>query len=219
MAVIKSNLQTGSEAFAENKAFMTGLVAQLRDRLNQVRQGGGPDAIAKHRSRGKMLARERIERMVDPATAFMEFSPLAAWDMYDDDAPAAGMITGIGVVSGQECLIIANDATVKAGAWFPITGKKNLRAQEIAMENRLPIIYESRQWAENGGLTSYGRSLSDLDRRAATYVDKILEGAKPGDLPVEQPTKFELVINLKTAKQIGLTVPQRMLARADRIIR
>ncbi|MGA7733788.1 MAG: carboxyl transferase domain-containing protein [Chloroflexia bacterium] len=141
MAIIKSHLKTGNEAFVANKAYMAGLVGELRDRLNTVRLGGGPEAIARHRSRDKLLARERVERLLDPATAFMEFSPLAAWDMYDGDAPAAGMITGVGVVSGQECLIIANDATVKGGTYYPLTVKKHLRAQEIALENNLPCIY------------------------------------------------------------------------------
>jgi acetyl-CoA carboxylase carboxyltransferase component len=141
MAIIKSHLQTGTKAFAANQAYMSGLVDQLRDRLNTVRMGGGPEAIARHRSRGKLLARERVEMLLDPATAFMEFSPLAAWDMYDGDAPAAGIITGVGVVSGQECLIIANDATVKGGTYYPVTVKKHLRAQEIALDNSLPCIY------------------------------------------------------------------------------
>src|SRR2546426_49325 len=141
MAVIKSHVDTASEQFQQNKAYTAGLVAELRDRLETVRMGGGLDDIAKHRGRGKMLARERIELLLDPGTAFMELSALAGWDMYNGDAPAAGMVTGIGVVSGQECMIIANDATVKGGTYFPITVKKHLRAQEIALENRLPCIY------------------------------------------------------------------------------
>lgn len=141
MAIIKSHVHTGSDGFAANKDYMSGLVSELREWLALVRLGGGPDAIAKHRSRGKMLARERVERLLDPATAFLEFSPLAAWDIYDGDAPAAGMITGVGVVAGQECLIIANDATVKGGTYYPLTVKKHLRAQEIALENHLPCIY------------------------------------------------------------------------------
>lgn len=120
---------------------MTALVEQLHERLHTVRQGGGSDAIAKHLSRGKMLARARVEMLLDPGTAFMEFSALAAWDMYKGDAPAAGVVTGIGVVSGQECVIVANDATVKGGTYYPITVKKHLRAQEIAEENHLPCIY------------------------------------------------------------------------------
>jgi acetyl-CoA carboxylase carboxyltransferase component len=118
-----------------------GLVTELGERLESARQGGGPESIARHRSRGKLLARERVERLLDPATSFLEFSALAAWDMYSNEAPAAGMITGIGVVNGQECLIIANDATVKGGTYYPITVKKHLRAQEIAEENHLPCIY------------------------------------------------------------------------------
>jgi acetyl-CoA carboxylase carboxyltransferase component len=120
---------------------MLGLVSQLRGRLDVVRTGGGSDAITKHQARGKMLARDRVERLLDPGTAFMEFSALAAWDMYNGDAPAAGVITGVGVVSGQECVIVANDATVKGGTYYPITVKKHLRAQEIALENGLPCIY------------------------------------------------------------------------------
>ena len=116
-------------------------MAELKDHLAAVRMGGGPEDIAKHRSRGKLLARERIELLVDRSTAFMEFSPLAAMDMYNGDAPAAGIVTGVGVIHGQECLVIANDATVKGGTYYPITVKKHLRAQEIALENRLPCIY------------------------------------------------------------------------------
>jgi acetyl-CoA carboxylase carboxyltransferase component len=120
---------------------MADLVSELKDRLEGVRLGGGPEDIARHKGRNKLLARDRIESLLDPGSAFMEFSSLAAWDMYNGDAPAAGMITGIGVVAGQECLIIANDATVKGGTYYPVTVKKHLRAQEIARENRLPCIY------------------------------------------------------------------------------
>jgi acetyl-CoA carboxylase carboxyltransferase component len=120
---------------------MVGLVEQLRARLSEVRSGGGPDDIAKHRARGKLLARERVEMLLDPGSAFMEFSALAAWDMYNGQAPAAGIITGVGVVSGQECVIVSNDATVKGGTYYPLTVKKHLRAQEIALENNLPCIY------------------------------------------------------------------------------
>ena len=141
MAIIKSQIDTSSDQYKQNREHMTALVAELNDRLGMVRMGGGPDAIAKHRARRKMLARERIEALVDPGTAFLEFSALAAWDMYRGDAPAAGIITGIGVVSGQECVIVANDATVKGGTYYPITVRKHLRAQEIALENRLPCIY------------------------------------------------------------------------------
>src|SRR5919198_126998 len=140
-AVIKSRVDVSSEQFRANNDSMVQLVAQLNERLDSVRMGGGPEDIARHRARNKLLARERIQLLLDPGTAFLEFSALAAWDMYNGDAPAAGMVTGIGVVSGQECVIVANDATVKGGTYFPITVKKHLRAQEIALENRLPCIY------------------------------------------------------------------------------
>ena len=124
-----------------NTAANRALVADLRERLARVRRGGGEDAVAKHRARGKMLARERIDRLVDPGTPFLELSPLAAWDLYDGDAPGAGIVTGIGVVGGREVAIVANDATVKGGTYFPMTVKKHLRLQEIAAQNRLPCVY------------------------------------------------------------------------------
>src|SRR5213592_1100138 len=120
---------------------MEGLVAELRERTAQVALGGGEKAVDRHRSRGKLTARERIDRLVDPDSAFLELSALAAWDMYDGQAPVAGIVTGIGVVEGRECAIVANDATVKGGTYFPITVKKHLRAQEIARQNRLPCLY------------------------------------------------------------------------------
>ncbi len=116
-------------------------VQLLRDRLTKNEQGGGARALELHRSRGKLTARERINELIDPGTGFLEFSALAAWDMYEGAAPGAGVITGIGKVSGIECVIVANDATVKGGTYFPMTVKKHLRAQEIALENYLPCIY------------------------------------------------------------------------------
>src|SRR5438067_7856516 len=120
---------------------MAALVAELRERTVEVARGGGERALERHRERGKLLARERIDRLVDPDTAFLELSPLAAWDLYGGQAPAAGIVTGVGVVEGRECLIVANDATVKGGTYFPLTVKKHLRAQEVAEQNHLPCIY------------------------------------------------------------------------------
>ncbi|HEY3182869.1 MAG TPA: carboxyl transferase domain-containing protein, partial [Gaiellaceae bacterium] len=117
------------------------LVAQLRERTAQVARGGGDRAIERHRARGKLLARERIDRLLDPGTAFLELNALAAWEVYDGAAPSAGIVTGIGVVEGRECVIVANDATVKGGSYFPLTVKKHLRAQEVAEQNRLPCLY------------------------------------------------------------------------------
>src|ERR1700751_5747917 len=120
---------------------MEELVAELRERTGQVAQGGGEKATERHRSRGKLPARERIDRFVDPGTAFLELNALAAWELYDGDAPGAGIVPGIGVVEGRECVIVANDATVKGGSYFPLTVKKHLRAQEVAEQNRLPCLY------------------------------------------------------------------------------
>ncbi len=141
MPRLASHVDTGSQAFRDNAAAMHALVNDLRDRLERVRDGGGQEAIAKHEARGKLTARTRVERLVDPGTAFLELSPLAAEDLYDGAAPAAGIVTGIGTVHGQPCVVIANDATVKGGTYFPMTVKKHLRAQEVATENRLPCIY------------------------------------------------------------------------------
>src|SRR4051794_15327194 len=120
---------------------MQALVDELRARSAEVALGGGERAVERHRSRGKLLARERIDRLVDPGTAFLELGALAAWELYDGAAPAAGIVTGIGVVEGQECVVAANDATVKGGSYFPLTVKKHLRAQEVAQQNRLPCLY------------------------------------------------------------------------------
>ena len=141
MAVITSRIERGSETYAQRGERMDALVRELRERSAQVARGGGDRATERHRSRGKLTARERIDRLVDPDSAFLELGALAAWDMYDGQAPAAGIVTGIGVVEGQECVIVANDATVKGGTYFPLTVKKHLRAQEVAEQNCLPCIY------------------------------------------------------------------------------
>jgi acetyl-CoA carboxylase carboxyltransferase component len=132
--------RAGSE-FAENAGHMEALVHDLRERLARARAGGGPESTARHRKRGKLPARERIDRLADPLTEFLEFSALAADGVYDDDTPAAGIVTGLVTVEGRHCVAIANDATVKGGTYYPLTVKKHLRAQEIAQQNRLPCIY------------------------------------------------------------------------------
>ncbi len=141
MPIIRSQIDKDSREFAANDVHMRALVADLQDKLEQVEQGGGEKARNKHKQRGKMLPRERVRQLIDPGTPFLELSPMAAYGMYDGKAPSAGIITGIGRVSGQEVVIIANDATVKGGSYLPITVKKHLRAQEIALENNLPCIY------------------------------------------------------------------------------
>jgi len=140
MAVLESGVQR-DELFERRRERMEGLVAELRERSAQVAQGGGEKATERHRSRGKLTARERVDRLVDPGGAFLDLNALAAWDVYDGQAPAAGIVTGIGVVEGRECVIVANDATVKGGSYFPLTVKKHLRAQEVAEQNRLPCLY------------------------------------------------------------------------------
>jgi acetyl-CoA carboxylase carboxyltransferase component len=140
VAVLTSQVEP-SEVFEQRRARMEELVAELRQRTEQVARGGGEAALEKHRSRGKLTARERIDRLLDPDTAFLELSALAAWDLYGGQAPAAGIVTGIGVIEGRQCVLVANDATVKGGTYFPVTVKKHLRAQEIAEQNRLPCIY------------------------------------------------------------------------------
>jgi acetyl-CoA carboxylase carboxyltransferase component len=138
---LHSHIDTASAEFRANRERMQSLVDQYRARLDQVRQGGGPKYLARHREQGKMPVRERIEGLIDPRSAFLELSPLAAWDMYDGEAPSAGVITGIGRVSGRDVLIVANDATVKGGTYYPLTVKKHLRAQEVALHNHLPCVY------------------------------------------------------------------------------
>ena len=140
MAVLSSQAQR-DEVFELRRRRMEELVDQLRERTSQVARGGGEKAVVRHRERGKLTARERIDRLIDPDSAFLELSALAAWELYDGQAPSAGIVTGIGVVEGRECVLVANDATVKGGSYFPLTVKKHLRAQEIARQNRLPCLY------------------------------------------------------------------------------
>ena len=138
---IQSQIRTDSPEFQANREHLAGLVKQLHDRLTVCRQGGGPRYLERHREQGKLPVRERIDTLIDPGSPFLELSPLAAWDMYENGAPGAGLVTGMGRVSGREVLIVANDATVKGGTYYPITVKKHLRAQQIALDNRLPCVY------------------------------------------------------------------------------
>jgi acetyl-CoA carboxylase carboxyltransferase component len=140
MALLQSRVER-TDDFARRHARLTALVAELRERTAAVAAGGGDRARERHESRGKLFARDRIDRLVDPGTAFLELNALAALDVYDNQAPSAGIVTGIGVVEGRECVIVANDATVKGGSYFPLTVKKHLRAQEVAEQNHLPCIY------------------------------------------------------------------------------
>ena len=141
MRRIESKLRTSSPEFAANRKANLDLANQLRERLAQAQQGGPEESRRRHLERGKLLARQRIDALVDADSAFLELSSLAAFDMYDGQAPSAGIVCGIGAIHGRECIIVANDATVKGGTYYPLTVKKHLRAQEIALENRLPCVY------------------------------------------------------------------------------
>jgi 3-methylcrotonyl-CoA carboxylase beta subunit len=141
MAIVQTRINTRSPEFAANHAALSAQVDDLRRQLAQVQQGGGVSAQQRHTSRGKLLPRERINRLLDIGSPFLEIGQLAAWQVYDDNVPAAGLIAGIGRIEGVECMIIANDATVKGGSYYPLTVKKHLRAQAIAQQNRLPCVY------------------------------------------------------------------------------
>jgi 3-methylcrotonyl-CoA carboxylase beta subunit len=141
MPVLKSSVQTSSAEFKSNAEHHQKLFQELKSCLGKVHEGGGQEARAKHEARGKLFVRERVAQLIDPGSQFLEIAPLAAWDLYEGAAPGAGIVTGIGVIHGREVMIVANDATVKGGTYFPMTVKKHLRAQEIARENRLPCIY------------------------------------------------------------------------------
>src|SRR5258706_11005030 len=141
MELLESHLDTESDEFKVNAAHHRALAAELRGHLERTRQGGGGVQVARHKSRGKLFVRERVEMLLDPGTAFLELSPLAAHGLYDDEAPCAGLITGIGTVRGRPVMVVANDATVKGGTYYPMTVKKHVRAQDVALENRLPCVY------------------------------------------------------------------------------
>jgi len=141
MPTLETKLNARAESFKANAEAMQALVADLRQKIAALAEGGGEDARNKHLSRGKLLPRERVQQLLDPGTPFLELSQLAAYDMYDNAAPGAGIITGIGRVAGQECVLVCNDATVKGGTYYPMTVKKHVRAQEIAEQNNLPCIY------------------------------------------------------------------------------
>ena len=141
MDSLDSHIDPKAPTFKANQARMEQLVKELHERRTRARQGGGPKYLERHRAQGKLAVRDRIDKLLDQGSPFLELSPLAAWDLYDNDAPGAGIVTGIGRVSGREAVIVANDATVKGGTYYPLTVKKHLRAQEIALQNHLPCVY------------------------------------------------------------------------------
>src|SRR5215212_7590645 len=141
METLQTHADPADPTFHANRDRLQELVKELRERVARAREGGGGKYLEHHRAQGKLPVRDRIARLLDPGAPFLELSPLAAYDMYDGDAPGAGLVTGIGRVSGREVVIVANDATVKGGTYYPMTVKKHVRAQQIALENRLPCIY------------------------------------------------------------------------------
>jgi 3-methylcrotonyl-CoA carboxylase beta subunit len=141
MEILESRVDPASDEFRANADHHRKLADELSERLASVREGGGAESRARHEERGKLFVRARIDALLDDDSAFLEVAPLASWGLYDDAAPCAGIVTGIGRVAGREAMIVANDATVKGGTYFPMTVKKHLRAQEIALENRLPCVY------------------------------------------------------------------------------
>ena len=141
MAILQTLVTPKSKDYQINKEAMTLLVQDLRDKVASISQGGGDAAIAKHQARGKMVVRDRINHLIDPGSPFLELSQFAAYEVYEEPLPAAGIVTGVGIIKNQPCMILGNDATVKGGTYYPLTVKKHLRAQEIALENHLPCIY------------------------------------------------------------------------------
>ncbi|MEO7245478.1 MAG: carboxyl transferase domain-containing protein, partial [Rubrivivax sp.] len=138
---LTSQINPRDPSFQASVAAMRVVVADLNAQLERIALGGGEVARARHAARGKLLPRERVEMLLDPDTPFLEIAPLAALDLYDNDAPGAGLVAGVGRISGVECVVVCNDATVKGGTYYPMTVKKHLRAQEIAQQNRLPCLY------------------------------------------------------------------------------
>ena len=161
MGKLSSKINTRSQEFAQNAESMQQLVDTLQDKLNKIQQGGGEKSIARHESRGKLFVRDRIEKLIDPGSAFLEISQFAGHECYDDYVPSAGMVAGIGRVNGVECMLVANDATVKGGTYYPMTIKKHLRAQEIAERCNLPCIY----LVDSGG--------ANLPRQDEVFPDKL----------------------------------------------
>jgi acetyl-CoA carboxylase carboxyltransferase component len=141
MEILETSIQTSGPLFQSNLAHHRALAAQLHEKLRKVRQGGGEKYRQRHEAQGKLFVRQRIERLLDHGAPFLELAPMAAWELYFNEAPAAGIVAGIGRVSGREVMIVANDATVKGGSYYPLTVKKHLRAQEIALQNHLPCLY------------------------------------------------------------------------------
>jgi acetyl-CoA carboxylase carboxyltransferase component len=181
MDVLKSRIRTDSDEYRANREHHLGVLQEFRDKIADVRQHGSPRLVEKHHGRGKLLARERIERLLDPESPFLEMSALAADGVYGERVPSAGIVTGIGLVHGREVMVVANDATVKGGTYYPLTVKKHVRAQAIALENRLPTVY----LVDSGGAflprqdevfpdeTHFGRIFANQARLSAERIPQV----------------------------------------------
>ena len=176
MQIISSKIVNQSHDFTINREYFLTLIKEFEDKITEVKLGGGESSIARHKKRGKLLAREGINLLIDRDSPFMELSALAATAMYDDQAPCAGVVTGIGLVHGREVMIVANDATVKGGTYYPMTVKKHLRAQEIAAENNLPCIY----LVDSGGayLPLQAEVFPDRDHFGRIFYNQAQKSAK-----------------------------------------
>jgi acetyl-CoA carboxylase carboxyltransferase component len=212
VSVIRSQIDTHSAEYQENREAWQKLVDELRERLAKVREGGGEKYVKRHRERGKLLVRERIELLLDPGTPFLELSPLAAWGMYNDESPAGSQITGIGTVSGVECMIGGNDPTVKGGTSYPMTVKKGLRAQAIAMENRLPsihlvesgganLIYQAEMFAEVGGRTF--ANLAKMSAMGLPQISLVFGNSTAGGAYVPGLSDYTVMVRKKSKVFLG----------------
>ena len=212
LSIIRSQIDTQSDEYRQNRAAWEPLLDELRERLAKAREGGGEKYVKRHQARGKLLARERVELLLDPGTPFLELSPLAAWGMYNDESPSGSQITGIGIVSGVECMIGANDPTVKGGTSYPMTVKKGLRAQAIAQENRLPsihlvesgganLIYQAEMFAEVGGRTF--ANLARMSSLGLPQISLVFGNSTAGGAYVPGLSDYTVMIRKKSKVFLG----------------
>src|SRR5271163_2509555 len=226
MPVLESRVRSGPE-FERNRSGYRDLVETLRERHRRVLEGGGEKLRRRHRERGKIPVRERIDHLIDPLSPFLELSPLAAWDLYGNEVPSAGIVTGVGMVAGVPCMIIANDATVKGGSFFHETVKKHLRAQEIAFENRLPCLYlvdcggaylpeQDRVFPDRGhfGSTFYEQCRMSAD--GIPQISAVFGGCTAGGAYI--PALSDEVVMVKGNARIHLGGPSIVAAAINEVV-
>jgi len=227
LPVIKSRIVPQSQSFRDNKAHFDGLIAALRDAIKHSVLGGGEAHVKRHHKRGKMLVRDRIDMLVDPFTPFLELSPLAAWGLYGNDVPGAGVVTGVGIIQGLPCMIIANDATVKGGSFFHETVKKHVRAQDIARENRLPCIYlvdcggaylpeQDRVFPDKGHFGSTFYNQCRLSADGIPQISAVFGGCTAGGAYI--PALSDEVVMVKGNARIHLGGPSIVAAAINEVV-